>query len=470
MIFRLYFVVPKHLVQKIKQALDNRRLLDHGEKIQSKSNGLFQLPINLPDGDDCNIDKQARFTQALIMEDLRLCEPTDAVTYCIERAAPMKKSRSFRNCHDQVLAQALRDWVHGLDARLLRKVNVSADDLLACCSTVSAMYSPMLLLSKTSFSSDAWLRFIRDDICSAMQSLYELIASRLSVTHIAKLGPIPVEDSKMGLSHTVLNMLRSPTQFQPLYGSFGDYVPHPTNPTALPETLWVTVKQNGIHQCWAPLYTMFSQGNITEKTRLLSRLLEDQGVIVPAGSAAVDLYAGIGYFSFCYAKAGFNKVLCWELNPWSVEGLRRGAAKNKWRSRSLVNPDGSNSPEQEDVPVAGGDDTILVFHEDNVHAAERIHALRKDLPPIRHVNCGLLPSSEAVWKPSLAILDAQLGGWIHVHENIDDGERDRKIRAITDTFMSEAAPRRVGRVEPHKVKSYAPGTTHWVLDMEILPT
>ena len=38
-----------------------------------------------------------------------------------------------------------------------------------------------------------------------------------------------------------------------------------------------------------------------------------------------DLYAGIGYFAFSYAKAGVGKVLCWEINPWSVDGLRRGA-------------------------------------------------------------------------------------------------------------------------------------------------
>lgn len=35
-----------------------------------------------------------------------------------------------------------------------------------------------------------------------------------------------------------------------------------------------------------------------------------------------DFYCGIGYFSLSYLRNG-AKVLCWELNPWSIEGFRR---------------------------------------------------------------------------------------------------------------------------------------------------
>lgn len=48
------------------------------------------------------------------------------------------------------------------------------------------------------------------------------------------------------------------------------------------------------------------------------------------GSCAVDLYCGIGYFTFSYLAAGAKTILGWDLNPWSMEGLRRGAVANKW--------------------------------------------------------------------------------------------------------------------------------------------
>ncbi len=467
---KVYLVVQKHLVQKVKQALDDRELLDHAEKIRSSSTGSFYAPLKQLSQDGCSVEERAQLTRALILDDLQLREHSDAVTYCVERTVSLGNPRCLRSSHHNILAEAMQKWLHGVDLALLQKANVAAEALLANCPTISAIYPPMLLLSKDAFSSEAWISFICDDSSSTMRHLYRDIALRFGVTHIAKLGPIPVQDGKTGASRAAPNVLRSPTQLKPLYGDFGEYTPHPANPNALPEALWVTVKQNGIHQCWAPLYTMFSQGNVKEKQRLLKMLLQEQDSIIPAESAAVDLYAGIGYFSFCYAKAGFKEVLCWELNPWSVEGLRRGAAKNNWRVSPPFNPGETGLPEKRDFPMLQSEETLVVFHEDNVHAARRIEALRKDLPPVRHVNCGLLPSSEAVWRPALEILDSHLGGWVHVHENINDRGRDKKVREITDIFNHEAAPRRVGRVELHKVKSYAPGTTHWVLDVEILPT
>src|SRR5690606_18256943 len=105
----------------------------------------------------------------------------------------------------------------------------------------------------------------------------------------------------------------------------------------LENAFWVSTKQNGIFQTWAPRYTMFSRGNITEKARILDFHRGDAGLerrkkslAALKGLWAVDLYAGIGYFVFSYAKRGM-RVLCWEINPWSVEGLRRGALRNGWK-------------------------------------------------------------------------------------------------------------------------------------------
>ncbi|KAK6858721.1 S-adenosyl-L-methionine-dependent methyltransferase [Apiospora arundinis] len=84
---------------------------------------------------------------------------------------------------------------------------------------------------------------------------------------------------------------------------------------------------------------MFRRGNIKEKARVLSfHEPTDPSLHHRAMSLgelcnkwAVDMYAGIGYFVFSYAELGM-RVLCWELNPWSVEGLRRGALANGWSS------------------------------------------------------------------------------------------------------------------------------------------
>ena len=142
------------------------------------------------------------------------------------------------------------------------------------------------------------------------------------------------------------NILRSPVNLTPLYGDFGS-TPTPqtiSNPTAtdFANALWVTARQNGIWQTWAPLYTMFSRGNVREKARILNLPTLTTGL--DTASAAVDLYAGIGYFAFSYRKSsqalekGIKQVLCWEINPWSVEGLRRGAEMNKSRRCRLCGP------------------------------------------------------------------------------------------------------------------------------------
>ena len=79
-------------------------------------------------------------------------------------------------------------------------------------------------------------------------------------------------------------------------------------------------KQHGIFFTWMPLFTMFSRGNISERSRILSMSFE--------GEVVLDLFAGIGYWAFPLVKRG-AKVYCCEWNPASIEGLKRGAILNK---------------------------------------------------------------------------------------------------------------------------------------------
>ncbi|KAL9529206.1 tRNA wybutosine-synthesizing protein [Sphaerulina musiva] len=209
---------------------------------------------------------------------------------------------------------------------------------------------------------------------TALNDLYKSIAKELKITHIASNKPIPLHhhphpppanvantcnDNNNNNETTPTsseNILRAPINFTPLYGDFGPETcsqPHPTQED-FDKAFWVTAKQNGIYQVWAPRWTMFSRGNISEKARLLTlgsvrEAVEDAAVrggreggeeeeeeeereLQPPGFAAIDLYAGIGYFAFSYLRAGADQVWCWDINPWSIEGLLRGAKANKWEA------------------------------------------------------------------------------------------------------------------------------------------
>lgn len=330
-------------------------------------------------------------------------------------------------------------------------------------------YGSMVILPSGAFNelqpSHASEDSVTDD---GVELLYRLIAHHLKASHIAITRPIPLQDDEQGIE----NIIRAPKNFLGLYGDFG-----PVDCTSPPSqqdfnaAYWVTAKQNGISQTWAPRWTMFSRGNISEKARLLTLpsvvSAIDEGKHDGRRCAAVDLYAGIGYFTFSYLKAGIDKVLGWDLNPWSIEGLMRGAKANKWAA--------IRSCEDELANVAKSSARLIVFNEDNAVAEQRISHLRSLLPPIRHVNCGLLPTSRGSWWTAVNVLDLELGGWIHVHENFavnDIGQKAEEVRTEMQRLVGERAG---GKLSPvpvtiehvNKLKSYAPGVMHCVLDVHV---
>ena len=327
------------------------------------------------------------------------------------------------------------------------------------------IYGILLLLPPSAFESTAWQAVLQNESSNRVQRLYELVAIHMKVTHIAITKPIP---SVQANGHD-RNVLRSPSNFQSLYGDFGPSVADsvPTQQD-LDKAFWVIVKQNGIFQTYAPRWTMFSRGNIAEKARLITLPsvinAVEQGVMSGKGSTAVDLYAGIGYFAFSYLKAGVSKCLGWELNPWSVEGLEKGARANGWKANRIEK--GSKIEE-----MAG---RMTIFSESNEFAAARIAEMRADLPPVRHVNCGLLPTSRDSWETAVDILDPGTGGWVHVHENFGVREIEHKAKEVQLAFKAILAEKtafgeRVELANISRLKSYAPGVVHCVLDIYIPP-
>lgn len=327
-------------------------------------------------------------------------------------------------------------------------------------------YGCMLLLSSNAFHTEEWREIRERCTLQDLHHLYRLIAKHLKATHIAINRPIPPSiDSERQQE----NVFRAPKNFLPLWGDFG---PETCQPSPTQEdfnaAFWVNAKQNGIHQIWAPRWTMFSRGNISEKARLLTlpsvELAVAQGKADGAGRAAVDLYAGIGYFSFSYISAGIDRVLCWDINPWSTEGLRRGAAANKW---SMAMHESNVSYDE----LVSKDARVLIFNESNEFAMKIIWHLQNQLPPITHVNCGLLPTSRRSWETAFAVLNRDLGGCIHIHENFDVKKIQQGAEAVRSAFQDMLNVLKLGeevKIESiHQVKSYAPGVMHCVIDIHI---
>ncbi|KAL2354486.1 S-adenosyl-L-methionine-dependent methyltransferase [Cryomyces antarcticus] len=398
---------------------------------------------------------------------------------------PYKRTRNVET--------AVHAWIQELPQDLLK--NISVEKLVSGLSSSFNIYQPMLLLPAHVFRSSSWQELFRVLDLQRLRRLYHLIAETMGVTHIAVNAPIPPRSSVGNARQNGAeakaqeNTLRSPTELTALYGDFGP-IHAGSEPTRddLNAAFWVSTRQNGITQIWPPRYTMFSRGNIKEKARLIQlpsvMRAVDEGTKEGMGCCAVDLYAGIGYFAFSYAKAGVERILCWELNGWSVEGLRRGAKANRWKTK--INPRGPEDPGN--AHQEGDEATILVYHESNEHAYQRIERMRNQFPPIRHVNCGLLPTSRGTWEMAIRILDPIKGGWIHIHENLALTEVDMKAKEITETLQKAAdgaartttqrggvedgwvKGRKVLLEHVERVKSYAPGVVHCVLDICVSPS
>lgn len=508
---KLCLIVPKQYTKTFKTALEAQNVLDKSRKITTANNVAVDGPRY-----SClltTVTSSVEVTLSGLLETSLFQDLVDKLS--VTKAEPLlsrafiesvldarttSQEISFSSRHNQpnALAQAVQA---GLEAVLHRVAvcspgNGTLEHLLQDFTKSYTIYSPLLLLpghvSKTKF----WAVCIAQLSTPQRRSFFETIAKRMTVSHVALNAPIPAWSSPLPPEEKAdvteddcANVLRRPINITPLYGDFGSLKVDPQHPRLqdLGAAFWVSTRQSSIHYMWAPLHTMFSRGNIREKQRLLSlnsvKQAVDQGRQDGRGCSAVDLYAGIGYFAFCYLKAGVDWVAGWDLNGWSVEGARRGAIRNGWGVTVIRDQDG---PGDVDGKCATGRDgpegkeRLRLFHESNEDASERTIRLRSAIPPIRHVNCGLLPTSSGSWRTALEVLDPDLGGWIHVHENIaakDIMSKSGEILATISYLAGQASTDERGassRGRPtlehvERVKSYAPGVVHCVLDIYIPP-
>ncbi|KAL1981601.1 hypothetical protein VTN96DRAFT_2425 [Rasamsonia emersonii] len=407
------------------------------------------------------------------------------------------------------LQAAISDFIQNNPSpSVLSSHGLSPEGLVASLPKRYTIYQPLLLLPANAFTSSPTWASVYDSLNDGERhKLYESIVAsfrNMGVTHIAINAPIaPTDESGSE------NRMRSPTGLLPLYGDFGlsprshrtisgegeMQTQTQTQPVKedFDKAFWVRTTQNGgIVQTWAPLYTMFSRGNITEKARILGQGTRFDGLDDASlkgeriqDISVVDMYAGIGYFVFSYLKRGVKRVWGWDINGWSVEGLRRGCVENGWNCKVVsVNDDGTlQGGYQTLVDGLRDTDRVVVFHGDNKFAAQildRIRVMleeRKSWNRIRHVNLGLLPTSQPAWENAYRLLDRRHGGWVHVHENVDIRQIDEKREYILDEFRrlsvivdEKATSPRANSIACHhieRVKTYAPGVMHCVYDIEI---
>ncbi|KAM9931696.1 hypothetical protein OXX80_008657 [Metschnikowia pulcherrima] len=377
-------------------------------------------------------------------------------TYHIYALTPIDRTSELLNQHgDEISLDTYANAAPSEDQSLPGHVgryleqHLSADPdntksaLLASLPKKWSLYPPMVLFGTGSFDSEIWTSAFKCQINKA--HFFKSIAKAFpgKFTHFAINKPI-IED----------DVMRRPFNLIPLWGDFG---PEPTpdlysNPTEsdLRNAFWCNAVQNGIRQTWAPRYTMFSRGNIKEKKRILDSYDSLHG------KAVLDLYAGIGYFTLSYLANGAT-VFCWEINPWSIEGLVRGLQENHhlykiFRSDAVVT-------QSELLRYMAQGVKAFVFHESNEKAPKRLAQLRID--EISHINLGLLPSSKPSWHMARDFSNTKGDQTIvHVHENAHKDTFSELIDEIEKVFSGNV-------LHLEKVKTFAPDIWHVVVDVAV---
>lgn len=183
--------------------------------------------------------------------------------------------------------------------------------------------------------------------------------------------------------------------------------------------------ENNIKYKLDPLKIMFSSGNIDERIRMAN--ISNKNEIV------VDLFAGIGYFSIpiaVYSKP--KEIYACEINPISFDYLCKNVVIN--HVTSIVKPlKGDNKIT---APKGIADRVLLGYFRET----------KKYLP--------------------IAFKCLKNGnGFIHYHDIFPDKIINNKMNIIQD--IEEKFDKKIKMLKFKKIKSYAPGISHYVFDLKI---
>ena len=322
--------------------------------------------------------------------------------------------------------------------------------LLDHIPTRYSIYPPLLLFNNSSmkcFTNDIFINIISQYKIDLSKYYHSLLSDFIPVTGMTVVAinkPILEEDT-----------MRQPHNLEILY----------KDTDMDDEEIWCQLKQNDIWQVWNPMYTMFSRGNIKEKKRVLDTFKDVRD------NDIVDLYCGIGYFSFSYLKLGCRNIFGFELNPWSITGF--------WKGYDLNHGFGHSNRSN-----------CHIYNENNEMSLQRIKEYRDTLPNhdllrIRHINLGLLPSSEQGWPIAIRIL-SEHNDWLqcplvtlHIHENVSiEDINSGKFINQTLTKLGKISTElnnnndhnhsyKFEVIHLEKIKTFAPDIWHICLDVNV---
>ena len=185
-------------------------------------------------------------------------------------------------------------------------------------------------------------------------------------------------------------------------------------------------KENGVCFALNPAKVMFSSGNMDERKRMATISNHHERV--------VDLFAGIGYFTLpmaVYSKP--EHIVACEINPVAFEFLCKNIALNK--VNDIVEPVLGDS-----MKIAPSDyaDRVIMGY---------FHQTESFLPTA--VNC--LKNGKGI---------------IHFHETYPDKQIPQMPLEIFEKQLG-ISHHSFQILQYHKVKSFAPGISHYVFDIKV---
>ena len=124
-----------------------------------------------------------------------------------------------------------------------------------------------------------------------------------------------------------------------------------------------------------------------------------------------------------------------EINPHSIEGLKKGLSRNNVSERCTIH-EGDNKITMRDLK--GVADRVIL---------------------------GLIPSSMNAWGNAIRCLKPN-GGVIHIHMNVHEDEIEEWSRKTTEWF-STASGKNATALHLEIVKQYCPRIMHVVLDLKL---
>ncbi len=170
------------------------------------------------------------------------------------------------------------------------------------------------------------------------------------------------------------------------------------------------------------MQVMFSQGNLAEKKRM-SKMGKDETV--------VDMFAGIGYFSIPMAvHSKPKKIISIEINPVSFGYLKENITLNK--VGNIIEPIAGDCAKV--TPCGIADRVIMGYLDGHEYLPQGIGAL--------------LP-----------------GGTLHYHEAVPEAIEQRPVERILE--VSKEHGRSAQIIGLHRIKKYAPGVWHVVVDARV---